>query len=121
MESEQTVPMYVAGFNNSPFNKKKSPLQPVIKLRSTRSIPAKSKLFWLICRSNQTVFPMLTSHCQFFSLSFVNLVAGLLQQVLTYKHNRYEIPATIYHNHHAWVNIAGDAAQRSFQIMHIEW
>lgn len=64
---------------------------------------------------------MLTSHLSIFSLLFVSLVTFFLQQMLTYKHNRYELPGTIYHNHHAWVNIVDDAAQRSFQIMHIEW
>lgn len=65
---------------------------------------------------------MLTSHSPFFSpLLFVSLVAFFLQQVLTYQHNRYELPGTIYHNHHASVNIVDDAAQRSFQIMDIEW
>jgi len=51
----------------------------------------------------------------------VNLMAFLLQQVPTYRHNRYEVPGTIYHTHHAWANIVDDAAQRSFQIIRVEW
>ena len=48
-------------------------------------------------------------------------MAFLLQQVPTYRHNRYEVPGTIYHTHHAWANIVDDAAQRSFQIIRVEW